>query len=716
MTFKHKLSKRLAMIYNPVLLLPLAATLGCTSGGDPLGVAAVNKAFVVSPGTIALSPNQSFPVRAVKITASGDSIDTGVTWSASGGTIRDTAMGSRRYGVFRAGSAFGTYKIIAADAAGSADTARVIIASTSGMTSLSVYPGAVLLQPGSVQQFTAYGHLLAGDSVAVAATFNATGGSVSSTGAFVAGRIPGNYSVIAHVDQFDDSAQVSVPNAGASAVVAALPAGPRVYLNTFEVTPTGSTIAVHAGDNLQAALGLATCGDLVLLDPATTFVGNFSLPSKSCTGWITIKTKTTLPAAGQRMTLAQAGSLAKLVAPNTTAALIATGGAHHYRIIGIEVTVAASQTLNYGAVLLGRGDEASVSDLPHDIVLDRVYIHGHPTLNLSRCVALNGASLAVIDSHLSECHGKGLDTQAIAGWNGTGPFKIVNNYLEGAGQNIMFGGADPRISGLVPSDIEIRHNHMFKPLAWMPGRLWTVKNTLELKNAQRVLIEGNLMENCWLDGQVGFAMVMFSVNQSGGAPWSTVQDVTVRSNILRNVAAGMNISAGQPAATPAARFLIVNNLLDRFGSPTLGGNGTTFQELHGLADLTIDHNTAVYAADAPKHSALFMDYDVGHRLVFRNNVLEKSILTSGNAGTAALDLRYAEWNVERNVLAGGVAKTHPPGNFFPASPAEIGYQGLPTGVYALTSRSFYHNLATDGTDPGVDWAALQAAQANVVVP
>ena len=45
------------------------------------------------------------------------------------------------------------------------------------------------------------------------------------------------------------------------------------------------------------------------------------------------------------------------------------------------------------------------------------------------------------------------------------PFKIVNNYLEGAGENVMFGGADPRIKNLVPSDIEIRRNHFFKLLS-----------------------------------------------------------------------------------------------------------------------------------------------------------------------------------------------------------------------------------------------------------
>src|SRR5262249_38836706 len=64
--------------------------------------------------------------------------------------------------------------------------------------------------------------------------------------------------------------------------------------------------------------------------------------------------------------------------------------------------------------------------------------------------------------------------------NGSGPFRIVNNHLEAAGENLMFGGADPAIPQQIPSDIEICHNHFFKPLTWKAddpsyeGTAWTV--------------------------------------------------------------------------------------------------------------------------------------------------------------------------------------------------------------------------------------------------
>ncbi len=46
------------------------------------------------------------------------------------------------------------------------------------------------------------------------------------------------------------------------------------------------------------------------------------------------------------------------------------------------------------------------------------------------------------------------------------PFKIVNNYLEGAGENVLFGGPIPRSRIWFRPDIEIRRNHIAKPLTW----------------------------------------------------------------------------------------------------------------------------------------------------------------------------------------------------------------------------------------------------------
>jgi hypothetical protein len=260
--------------------------------------------------------------------------------------------------------------------------------------------------------------------------------------------------------------------------------------------------------------------------------------------------------------------LPKIISPNSRPAITAAPGAHHYRFIGVEVTVAPEVAVTYNLIELGNRP-ASPAQLPHHLIFDRVYVHGTPHVNLRRGIALNSAWTAIIDSAIADVHEVGADSQAIAGWDGPGPYKIVNNYLEGAGENVMFGGADPSIRDLVPSDIEIRHNHFFKPLAWRigdpgyAGRPWTVKNLLELKNARRVLIDGNLFEHNWAHAQAGTAIVFTVRNQDGTAPWSAVEDVTFTNNVVRHTGAGVGMHGidGKPSR-PTKRLLIKNNLLD----------------------------------------------------------------------------------------------------------------------------------------------------------
>ena len=184
---------------------------------------------------------------------------------------------------------------------------------------------------------------------------------------------------------------------------------------------------------------------------------------------------------------------------------------------------------------------------------------------------MNSATSAVIDSYISECHEAGADSQAIAGWNGPGPFKIVNNYLQGAGENLMFGGADPTITNLVPSDIEVRGNHFDKPVSWRTAA-WSVKNIFELKNARRVLIDGNIFEHNWPQAQNGFSILFTVRNQDGTAPWSVVQDVTFTHNIVRHVAAAVNILGTDDihASQQTKRILISNNLFDDVSRGQLG--------------------------------------------------------------------------------------------------------------------------------------------------
>jgi len=148
-------------------------------------------------------------------------------------------------------------------------------------------------------------------------------------------------------------------------------------------------------------------------------------------------------------------------------------GSQFFQFIGIEFGITPDVDASDGLILLGDGSSAqnSLGQVPHDFLIDRCYIHGNPLSNSKRGVALNCSRGTIQNSYISDFHGVGFDTQAIAGWNGPGPFTILNNYLEAAGENVMFGGADPGIPNLIPSDIEIKHNLVSKPIEWMSGIL-----------------------------------------------------------------------------------------------------------------------------------------------------------------------------------------------------------------------------------------------------
>ncbi|HEX6249917.1 MAG TPA: hypothetical protein VFZ56_00630 [Gemmatimonadaceae bacterium] len=484
---------------------------------------------------------------------------------------------------------------------------------------------------------------------------------------------------------------------------------------------TGRTLAVGPGGNLQAALDAAHPGDVITLAPGATYTGNFMLPRKAAAGWIIIRPAlpdAALPAAGQRMTPARAAGarLPRIVTPNADAALATAAGAHHYRIVGIEVTLTGRQRMTYALVTLGKsGDEGqtTVRSIPSHIVLDRMYIHGSSTAKLRRCVALNSATSAVIDSHLGDCHDTPDDAQAIGGWNGPGPFRIVNNYLEGSGENILFGGADPGIPNLVPSDIEIRRNHITRPTSWKG--VWKVKNLLELKNARRVLIEGNVFEHNWADGQDGEAILLVSVNQNGTAPWSGVQDITIRRNIIRHVGAGFLISTytDQGPVERAERISISDNLIYDIRS-THQGTGRTFMLTGDVRDFQATRNTIV----EPSNSILSMDGGPKPRLVVTDNLGgggAYGIAGSGVIGARALAHHAPDGVFKGNVLAMPVRSDEmpPAGNWYPSSLTEIGFQNPARHDYRLAPSSRHRGVAAGGRNPGADMAAVLAATRDV---
>jgi hypothetical protein len=486
---------------------------------------------------------------------------------------------------------------------------------------------------------------------------------------------------------------------------------------------TAAPVRVPAGGDLQAAINAAQPGDEVLLAAGAVYTGNFRLPASNGTPiYITIHTDAaSLPAAGVRMTPEAAGPLAKLRSPNASPALAAADGAHHWRIQNVEFLATAGGAGDI--IALGSGAQATAAQLPHDLVLDRVYIHGDPTAGQRRGIALNSGYTEILNSYIADIKAVGADSQAICGWTGTGPYLIENNYLEAAGENVMFGGADPSVWNLVPSDITLRRNTLSKPIAWM-GTKWSVKNIFELKNARRVLVEGNVIENVWKGGQGGFAVQITPRNQDGHAPWSTVEDVTFRYNIIRHAASAINISGFddlQPSGQ-TQRIQIANNLVYDIDGPRWGGGSGIFVQVgNSPASLTIERNTVI-------HSGTVLNV-YGSRngapwvitgFAFRDNLMKHNtygIKGDGLAiGQQTLATYFANLVFDRNVLAGGPGNLYPVGNYFPTE-AEFMAAFVNVGAdnYTLVTGTPFRTSASDGGALGADMARVSAAIAGAPV-
>ena len=556
---------------------------------------------------------------------------------------------------------------------------------------------------------------------------------------------------------------------------------PRVYVQSaLADTPApGSVISVPAGGDFQQALNSAKCGETIQLQAGAVYTGNFHLPAQTCDDahWIIIRTSTpdsNLPAEGTRISPCYAGvaSLPSRPAFHCTSTnnvmpkiqfggigsgpIIFENGASHYRFIGVEITRTPGSGMVYNLAVRDQGASAN------HIIFDRCWIHGTPQDETERGVMMSGTQyIAVVDSYLSDFHcvsqsGSCVDAQAIAGGAGdvaSGPFKILDNFLEGAAENVLFGGGEATVT---PADIEIRYNHFFKPLIWKAGQPgfvggrdghpFIVKNLFELKNAQRVLFEGNDLENTWGGfSQFGFGIALGPKNQAIGAqdvcPICQVTDITIRYTKISHVGGGLQLGNGVSAngGVPLAggRYSIHDVTIDDIDANFYDGYGTFAQVSTGpgapaLQNVAINHVTAF----EPGVMLNLGDYvRLNGRmqgLVFTNNIINAGTAPTKTTGggtdncaylgipTVVLPGCFQSYTFTHNAIVATPSNyppgRYPSGNFFPGSASSVGFVNYANGNggdYHLHSNSPYKNAGTDGKDLGADIDAIAAATAGV---
>jgi hypothetical protein len=451
----------------------------------------------------------------------------------------------------------------------------------------------------------------------------------------------------------------------------------------------GRIIRVPPGGNVQAALEQANGGDIVELQAGAVYDGTINLPNKPLNDYVTIRSSTAanLPP-DKRVTRAQRSSMATITSGMFgRPAVQATNGAHHYRFVGIEFT-ASGKLFNYGVVVLG-GKESRTADVPHDIEIDRCYVHPAGSTVSRRGIAVNSAETTIKNSYIEGFGFPGEETQGVCGWNGTRNIHIINNYIEGGAENIMFGGADPSSAELIPQDIEVRSNHLNKPAEWN-GKA-TVKTLFELKDAKRVQLVGNLLTNNWK----GSAFRITVRNQDGGASFSTIEDVTIRDNIVDRAGEGINI-LGRDDTYPSQtlkRLTIENNLfLNLAGGNGCEGSGYFVQITDG-EEITVAHNTAFNSGNITTFYG-----ELPRRFIFHDNITGHG--SYGIHGPLDVGSDAARSMFQNNIFMNlqGVSSgdyAFPDGNKIVSGIGEIGFLDTSAKDYRLRPASKYKGKGSD---------------------
>ena len=502
---------------------------------------------------------------------------------------------------------------------------------------------------------------------------------------------------------------------------------PQSTVTTTYSAPTGTTYTVGASGcdytNLQTAINAASPGDIISVTAGETFTGNFTLPEKSNPNnkWIYIQSSaySSLPAPSTRVALSDASNMARIKTTTYNGtAISADNKANYYRLVGLEL-YATTNHCNY-LTLFGDRTLTDENDQPHHIIIDRCYLHGDSDVLYP--VVFSGPTMAIIDSYLSDLRrgaGSGYN-QGIKGDNGRGPYKIQNNYIEVATINVMFGGDATYITNMIPSDIEIKDNHFTKKIDWY--NVYACKTHFEIKNAQRVLIDGNEFDNSWVakSDQRGQALNLRTQGSLGGQQitWAACQDITITNNIFHDVGTGITITGdGTGVGNEAKRIKIENNLFYDLKRSYAKTNqcwpvmiDSNMADPKMTRDIIYNHNTAVGEINAGIYFA--GGGKIKDDIEITNSIF--GVIMCGGACAC-----YADLCIERHfttpatdfygnycVFVGGNASdynTYFGSNIWlPSSINDIGFVSIASDNYRLDNTSPYKNAASDGTDVGVD--------------
>src|SRR3989441_144524 len=332
MTFTHKLAARLARLKDPVAIVAaLAAAMIVVSCEHPVtDLGSIIAQLVVSPQTVTLQQNQAEDFLAVGFTATGDSADIAVSWSATGGTIDSSSAGKRHDGHYPAAGG-GAFTAAAASPPGTVSQAVGVRVGGCPLpvAAVTVTPPTATIGVGQTAQYLAitrdaFGNPLGGRTVTwsssnpAVATVNGTG---QATGVAV-----GAATLTATSEGKSGTAAITVtapppPAPVASVTVtpapASVPTGQTVQLTATLKDANGNTLTGRTVSWASSNPAVATVTGSGLVSGGTTGAATITATSETVSGTSAL----TVTGAASSVVLVGAGDIADCDASPTAALL-----------------------------------------------------------------------------------------------------------------------------------------------------------------------------------------------------------------------------------------------------------------------------------------------------------------------------------------------------------------------------------------------------------
>ena len=278
--------------------------------------------------------------------------------------------------------------------------------------------------------------------------------------------------------------------------------------------------------------------------PFTAAAGSTLLTITSLTG--------EFPWLNEIVQLSSTGTLPTPLQPNTYYTVKSpSSNTSRLQLADVNGAIITITDIGSGTHYLHEAGVRTFDDQPGDVVFDRCVFQGGFTDNtMSRLLALHARKVDLLNSFLEGGRSGGSDAQAIAGWNGKGPYLIHNNYIDGTTENILFGGATPFTDDSVQG-AEIRYNYLPHPeerwrvVKWSPrlkvlaGRVVQATGSLSLHIAttsgftgasepswttttSATVTDGDIVWKCWTENGSGCV--------AGNNPWTIKNNFELKSS------------------------------------------------------------------------------------------------------------------------------------------------------------------------------------------